>query len=228
MNIETAVKFAESIADDNYHGYSQARRGEQDTDCSKIVIDSLHAAGVDVSGATYTGNMLAPILKAGFKDVADSVNLRTGEGLRRGDVLLRPKTDSKNGHAAFYIGNGQIVQAQADYDGRLGDSSGREIRRQNYYDSPFRYVLRYDDGGCPYAEPTQMYVPRNRFEGNDAFWFQWQLARIGYTIKIDGIAGQITWAKLTYEIGQGQRAGKIQNNVAGKELREYLKGVPTR
>jgi len=141
--IEKAVQFAIDIANDNYHGYSQARRGDRDTDCSKIVIDGLKAAGFDTGAATFTGNMLAPILAAGFKDVTASVNLRTGEGLKRGDILLRPKTIRRGGHAAFFIGNGQIVQAQADYDGVYGDGNSREIRIQNYYDSPFIYVLRY-------------------------------------------------------------------------------------
>lgn len=144
MNIENAVLFAIDIANNNYHGYSQARRGDRDTDCSKIVIDSLKAAGFNTGAASYTGNMLSPLLAAGFKKVT-SVNLRTGEGLLRGDVLLRPKTETRNGHTAFCIGDGQIVQAQQDYDGKYGDSSGREIRIQRYYDSPFTYVLRYGD-----------------------------------------------------------------------------------
>lgn len=143
-DIEKAVQFAESIANDNTHGYSQARRdGGIDTDCSKLVITALRSAGFDTGSASYTGDMLAPILAAGFSDVAGSVNLRTGAGLMRGDILLRPKAASKNGHTAFYIGDGKIVQAQSDYDGKLGDSSGREIRIQNYYDSPFTHVLRY-------------------------------------------------------------------------------------
>jgi len=146
--IEKAVQYAESIASDNYHGYSQARRGDRDTDCSKIVIDGLKAAGFNTGGASYTGDMLAPLLTAGFENIASRINLRTGAGLQRGDILLRPKTATKGGHAAFFIGNGQIVQAQSDYDGRYGDGNGREIRKQAYYDSPFIYVLRY-----PEADP---------------------------------------------------------------------------
>lgn len=144
--IKLAVDHAIHIAKDNYHGYSQTRRNtDRDDDCSTIVLDGLEVAGFDIGDATYTGNMLAPLLRAGFVDVAKSVDLRTGDGLKYGDILLRPKTAAKNGHTAFYIGDGKIVQAQSDYDGKPGDSSGREIRIQAYYDSPFTYVLRYPD-----------------------------------------------------------------------------------
>ena len=142
-DLEKAVQTAIDFALDDKHGYSQTRRGGIDDDCSGVVLRSLAAAGFDTGAASFTGNMLAPLLAAGFVDVAKSVNLRTGAGLQRGDILLRPKTDAKNGHTAFYIGGGKIVQAQSDYDGKPGDSSGREIRLQNYYNSPFKYVLRW-------------------------------------------------------------------------------------
>lgn len=142
-DLEKAVQTAIDFALDDKHGYSQTRRGGIDDDCSGVVLRSLAAAGFDIGSATYTGNMLDPLLAAGFVDVAATVNLKTGAGLKRGDILLRPKTSTQNGHTAFFIGGGQIVQAQSDYDGKPGDSSGREIRLQNYYNSPFKYVLRW-------------------------------------------------------------------------------------
>jgi len=142
MNIEYAVQYAISVANNNYHGYSQTRRGKRDKDCSSLVLDALKAAGYDIDGATYTGNMLKPLLAAGFLNVIKEIDLKTGKGLKRGDILLRPKTATKGGHTAFYIGAGNIVQAQSDYDREYGDSSGQEIRIQKYYNSPFTYVLR--------------------------------------------------------------------------------------
>lgn len=140
--IEYAVQYAVDVANNNYHGYSQTRRGKQDKDCSSLVLDALKAAGYDTGTATYTGNMLKPLLSAGFINVTKEIDLKTCKGLKRGDILLRPKTATKGGHTAFYIGTGNIVQAAADHDGKTGDSSGQEIRIQKYYNSPFTYVLR--------------------------------------------------------------------------------------
>jgi len=219
MDIEKAVRFAIDIANDNYHGYSQARRGDRDTDCSKIVIDGLKVAGFDTGAATYTGNMLAPILSAGFKDVTNLINLRTGEGLKRGDILLRPKTIRRGGHAAFFIGNGQIVQAQADYDGVYGDGNSREIRIQAYYDSPFIFVLRYPEIVCPYSEPTVTAKNGVTFRGNDAGWYQWYLNRAGYGLVLDLVAGAKTWAA----INDAQEKGGIGAGNAGPLTRAVVR-----
>ena len=141
--ITKAIEYGLDIANNNYHGYSQSRRGDRDKDCSKLVLDALDNAGFNIGTATYTGNMLKPLLALGFIDVAPSINMLTGAGLLYGDILLRPATTKKGGHTAFGIGNGQIIQAQSDYDGLPGDSSGNEIRIFHYYDSPFKYVLRF-------------------------------------------------------------------------------------
>jgi len=169
--IEQAVLFAIDIATDNRHGYSQARRHSGiDEDCSTTVLDGLRSAGFNVGSASYTGNMLNPLIGIGFRDVAKSVNALTGKGLQRGDILLRPKTESRNGHTAFYIGDGKIVQAQSDYDGVMGDSSGNEIRIQNYYNSPFMYVLRHPEAstevGTVYRTPyVTMFAEPSRYLG---------------------------------------------------------------
>jgi len=219
--IEIAVQFAVDVANDNYHGYSQERRdGGRDMDCSKIVISALKSAGYDTGSASYTGDMLNPLLAAGFKDVASSVNLHTGEGLLRGDILLRPKTSARSGHAAFYIGDGKIVQAQSDYDGVLGDSSDREIRIQSYYDSPFLYVLRDPDAiACPYPEPDTLFKNGITFRGDDARWFQWHLNRAGYALTLDGIAGSKTWLA----INKAQEKGAIGAGNAGSLTRAIIR-----
>ena len=143
-NIEIATTFAENVAKNNYYGYSQPRRNTlQDEDCSSLVINALRAGNFEMKGATYTGNMGNPLLNDGFKDITSSINLKTGAGIKRGDVLLRPKTASRNGHVALFAGSGKIVQAQKDYDGKLGDSSGKEIAIIDYYDGDFT-VYRYE------------------------------------------------------------------------------------
>ena len=80
-------------------------------------------------------------MKAGFMDVTSSVDLRTGAGLQRGDILLDV---DNHGHTAMYIGNGQIVHARGQSMGSpaLGDQ-GQEISKGNYYRGQWQYVLRY-------------------------------------------------------------------------------------
>lgn len=142
--IDIAAEYLTEIAGDNTNGYSQPRRGlGKEDDCSSGMHDALEIAGFAVGSAIWdTATMLSPLLAIGFKNVASSINLHTGAGLRVGDILLRPKTRFLNGHTAMYIGNGKIVQFQGDFDGKPGDSSGREISIKDYYDSPFTYVLR--------------------------------------------------------------------------------------
>lgn len=143
--IENAVARAETIALDDSHGYDQVDRwGNPNYDCSGLVIRSLEEAGIlaKSSGATYTGNMPEVLPKIGFKDVVKSVDLATGSGMIRGDVLLG------NGHTAFYCGNGKLVHASINEKGTVtggksGDQTGREICIRSYYNKPWIHVYRY-------------------------------------------------------------------------------------
>ena len=143
--IENAVARAETIALDDSHGYDQVDRwGNPNYDCSGLVISCLEAAGIPAksSGATYTGNMPDVLPKIGFKDVVKSVNLATGSGMIRGDVLLG------NGHTAFCCGNGKLVHASINEKGTVtggksGDQTGREICIRSYYNKPWVHVYRY-------------------------------------------------------------------------------------
>lgn len=142
-NMKIAVARVRGIAEDNTYGYSQPRRDwAKEDDCSSGSLDSLKAAGYNIGSATFTGDAYEPLLAAGFQDVTTKVNLRTGEGLQEGDVLLRPKTKTRGGHMAIMVSATQLAQFQGDFDGKPGDSSGREITIKDYYDSPFLYVLR--------------------------------------------------------------------------------------
>lgn len=199
--LEQAIQYAGYIVDNDYHGYSQQRRGERDRDCSKLTLDALKAAGIDTGSATYTGNALKPLLAAGFKDVTAQVNRVTGRGLKAGDVLLRPKTKTRNGHMSIMLTDTILAQAQQDYDGVPGDSSGRELRRQAYYNSPFTYVLRYQEApepvaeDNPYARPTKIHKSGRPIFGNDAKWIIWNLERLGYTNLLKGVpvVGPNSW-----------------------------------
>lgn len=145
--IEKAVQQMEAWAKDNSHGYDQIYRwGEKgDYDCSAAVIQACQNAGIPVKtgGATYTGNMLKIFLKNGFEVVTHEVNLRTGAGLIRGDVLL-----NTSHHTAMYCGNGKEVEASINEKGtatggKPGDQTGREFLIRSYRNYPWTHVLRY-------------------------------------------------------------------------------------
>lgn len=149
--IDNAVAWMKDLATNPKHGYDQQYRwGERgDYDCSAAVITAWQSAGVPVRnyGATYTGNMRPAFLKAGFKDVTNLVNLKTGAGLQRGDVLLNTYH-----HTALYIGAGQVAQASINEKGttrggKPGDQTGRETNIRGYYNYPWNCVLRYPENG---------------------------------------------------------------------------------
>lgn len=148
-DIEKAVQQMEAWANDPAHGYDQIFRwGEKgDYDCSSAVIEACQRAGIPVKtgGATYTGNMYSVFLKNGFKDVTASVNLATGAGLQRGDVLLNHVH-----HVAMYCGNGKEVEASINEKGtatggRPGDQTGKEFLIRPYRNYPWNVVLRHKE-----------------------------------------------------------------------------------
>lgn len=147
--IDKAVAWALSIANDPTYGYDQSSRWGPNYDCSSFVISAWQQAGVPVktAGASYTGNMLSSFLKCGFRNVLSLVNVSTGYGLKKGDVLLNTVH-----HTEMYIGDGKDVKASINEKGTVtggksGDQTGREICVGNYYNYPWNYVLRYFGNG---------------------------------------------------------------------------------
>ena len=136
---EAAVSWAEGIAANDIHGYSQDVRWGPHYDCSSLVITAWERAGVllKTKGATFTGNMEAVMLANGFEQITSGVNLSTGAGLQRGDVILNPNGDSA--HVAMSVGGGEIVEA---YRGDV--AKAKQIRVADYYffgqDRAFRYI----------------------------------------------------------------------------------------
>ena len=164
--IEQAAKNIENLAVDNSHGYDQANRWGPDYDCSSAVITAWQNAGVPVKtyGASYTGNMYPVFKSCGFSDVTSQVNLATGAGLQRGDVLLNHKS-----HTAMYVGYGTIAHASLNENGgttggMTGDQTGREICLRSYYNFPWDVVLRYTKGGtaAPTPEPVKPSAPAEK------------------------------------------------------------------
>nr|DAT11743.1 MAG TPA: N acetylmuramidase [Caudoviricetes sp.] len=203
--IDNAVTRALEIAADDSHGYDQANRWGPDYDCSSLVIDCFKRAGLPLS-CTYTGNMRGDMLRCGFEDVTGSVDLTTGAGLERGDVLLNHVH-----HTALYIGGGQLVQASINEyggttGGRTGDQTGREIYTRGYYNYPWDCVLRYtgaENADDPESTPAAAYWPPRLLQyrpglrlmvGPDVRAVQALLLFRGYNLEVDGEYGPATAA----------------------------------
>lgn len=151
--INNAVNWAVDIANNPAHGYDQTHRWGPDYDCSSLLIQAWENAGVPVrsAGATYTGNMKNIFLAKGFKDVTASVNLATGAGLQKGDIVLNIVN-----HTAMCISSEthQLVMASINEKGtvtggRTGDQTGGEIKTRTYYNYPWDCVLRYAGESAP-------------------------------------------------------------------------------
>lgn len=204
---EIAAKKMEDYAANNDHGYDQAQRWGPDFDCSSLVIEVWEAAGVPVKsrGATYTGNMYKVFLECGFEDVTSEVDLNTGSGLVRGDVLLNHVH-----HVSMYTGGGVLAEAAINEHGTVsggesGDQTGREIRTRTYYNYPWNSVLRYAGKssesaasgivGAGKTSPTYFYtlkIPllKKGLTGPYVHTLQYILAALNYYHgEIDGIFG---------------------------------------
>lgn len=203
--IENAIAQMEAWAADDSHGYDQQYRwGERgDYDCSAAVIQAWELAGVPVksSGATYTGNMRGVFLRCGFQDVTGSVDLASGSGLQRGDVLLNIAN-----HTAMYCGDGMEVEASINENGgttggQPGDQTGREFLVRPYRNYPWDCVLRYtgaESGEPGYTKPTYEYTVRLGLLKEGMADMQVQTvqellaARGYYSGDCDGIMGELT------------------------------------
>ncbi len=169
MGDSSYLQWAEEIAADDSHGYSNGHaygyetgRLGPDYDCSSFVCTALRNAGYPLSGGETTGTMPAALVAAGFEQLP-----YTGQAdLLPGDILLVHETDPVNGrqHTEFYYGNGQVVGATGDLDGKkAGDQSGSggEIRVGAFYEDGWQYVFRSENG---YANEGEIEIPET-YEG---------------------------------------------------------------
>lgn len=156
--VESAISWMERTALDDSHGYSQINRWGPDYDCSSSVITAYQQAGVPLKtkGASWTGNLREVALKCGFKDVSNQVNLATGTGIKRGDILLCHNASHK--HTAMACGNGKEVEASIDENGRTvgrlrGDQTGKEFLIRTYRRNYWQYCLRYQESPATASIP---------------------------------------------------------------------------
>ena len=225
--INKAVSWATGIANDSAHGYDQADRWGPNYDCSSFVISAWQYAGVPVktSGASYTGDMYFAFIKCGFRDVTNDVNLATGAGLQKGDVLL-----NKTSHTELYIGSGKVVKASINENGgtrggKPGDQTGREIYIGNYYNYPWDCVLRYEGGEEKPSGEFVLPMLKRGDRGQSVKAMQGILIACGYDCGrwgADGDFGYSTEASLrAFQYDNGLEDDGICGNISWK----YLLGV---
>ena len=138
-NINKAVDFMVSIANDDSHGYDQVHRNSPDYDCSSLVATALHEAGFDVSPTSWTGNLRKQLLACGFKEIPINGDRK------KGDIFL---TESK--HVVMCVDSGTIVHASVNEKGtakggKKGDQTGKEICTRSFYNPSYGwdYHFRY-------------------------------------------------------------------------------------
>lgn len=229
---DKACTWAEGIAADQSHGYSQQNRWGKDYDCSSLVISAYKAAGVpiDINKVYYTGNM-DKLRDYGFVDVTKSCNLDTGSGLIRGDILYYHIKDT-NGHTAMYCGNGKIVHARGQsYGSPATGDQGTEIAVTNYSRSQWQHVLRYQGGGSVSLTDNLassitltmavLIEVKKGSTGTDVTILQCILTKMGLIVDIDGEFGDMTeMAVRTFQ----QKAGLTVDGVCGRNTWKKLIG----
>jgi len=227
---EKAVAQMESWAADPTHGYDQSARWGPDYDCSSAVISAWELAGVPVKsrGASYTGNMRGVFMRCGFEDVTASVQLGSGAGLQRGDVLLNYVN-----HTAMYCGDGYTVEASINEygtitGGRTGDQSGREFLKRAYRNYPWDCVLRYTGNADTAKESAEKLCSTKLPElcrgnvGEAVKSMQILLESRGYSLGIWSADGQFGWATLSALLKFQQDLGLEKDGICGKNSWQRL------
>lgn len=137
-DLEAAVAWAEAIARDDSHGYSQGGREGQDFDCSSLVCRSLRAAGFGAPSPSFSTRTMGDWLgRNGW------VWHKGTSGVRRGDILW------KTGHTGWATNGYRAVEARIDERGRVtggrpGDQTGSEIGFFNVSSMAWQGYWRYE------------------------------------------------------------------------------------
>jgi cell wall-associated NlpC family hydrolase len=158
--VERAVRWAEAIALDDSHGYSQARRNNRvDYDCSSLVWYAYKEAGLPLGDGWpfATGSMGAILKSQGFQESTWSGDPGDAGRLQRGDVLVDPAE-----HTEIVVGGNLWVGAHhacpgGIEDGKSGDQCGstgdEEIGIGPAYATSMRMVYRYMGSDKPAQNP---------------------------------------------------------------------------
>lgn len=198
---------------DGGHGYSQPNRNGNGTtetinvpnwgnvvihggdyDCSSACIGVYEDLGIDVGGATYTGNELQDMTSTG-----NFTAYRAGSiAPKDGDILLR------YGHTEMVVNNAteQAGFRRSEYhtaNGRTGDQDGQESAHSPLNIGAWTYIIRYTGpdktGPGATAQPAQSHPARQASQYADCTGLQ----------RIVGAVPDNVWGPDT-----GKRVGAVQ------------------
>lgn len=168
--IEKAVEWAEQIAADDRHGYSQVHRNSPDYDCSSFVGTALAKAGFPVSIYSTTRNLGEQLENAGF--------VPCGHPWKCGDIHL-----ASGHHVTMSVDATHIVHASQSenggIDGQTGDQTGKEICVRSYYDLPYGNTVHYRYAGAADEPPKN--VPEHSYKTESARRFDRKIAGAYHT-----------------------------------------------
>lgn len=157
--IENAVAWAEQIAADDRHGYSQVHRNSPDYDCSSFVSTALAIAGFPISVDSTTRNLGEQLENVGF--------VKCGRPWKRGDIHL-----AAGHHVTMSTDATHIVHASQSenggIDGQTGDQTGKEICVRSYYDLPYDNTVHYRYP-VKNEKPSKLIVNCNKTESARSF-----------------------------------------------------------
>lgn len=219
---DAATRWMEALAKDPSHGYDQIYRwGEKgDYDCSSATITAWRTAGIPLT-CTYTGNMRKDMINNGFVDVTNQIDLSTGLGLIRGDVLL-----NEVHHVAMYCGDGLEVEASINEmgtatGGQPGDQTGREVLIRNFRNYPWDVILRYTGKARPYLFKGCV--------GERVKELQEALNKlVAANLDVDGDFGKLTDAAVkTFQANVGLDADGIVGEATEEAIKKELEKLST-
>ena len=133
-----------------------------DRDCSSMVVTALKAVGVDVRGASYTGNLMN-ICDTGLFAAHRRSNGRCVDGYsaRRGDIYLNVTHHTAVCRYGAYEEGGDVLMQFSGselgtIDGAEGDQTGRESNIKPFYEYPWDYTLSWTSDGAMIGKDTDM------------------------------------------------------------------------
>ena len=193
--INIAIKRAEEIAKNDYHGYSNkvgsnlgADFGQRDYDCGAFVSDCYRHAGVLTSGTVLEPNQADGtwgydkiLTAAGFVKYPFNAS-----AVKPGDVLIRHGAHTE---MVYSTSPAKTIGAHNNYDGQPGDGYGNEVSIVNMASNwTYIYKLPVD------SEPTEEHPRLQKGSTGEAVKELQRIlnAKISAELDVDGSFGPLT------------------------------------
>lgn len=120
-----------------------------DSDCSSSICKSLRAVGIDIYGASYTGNMLNIAKNGLFK----AYKRPTSYSAKRGDIYLNTRHHTAMCTHGYYEEGGDMlcqfsISENGTINGATGDQTDKESNFKAFYDYPWTHTIAWVSDGA--------------------------------------------------------------------------------